>query len=426
MAQGWGLSAKLIGYVAVGALVTSVAVGLARVKSEHKNLDNLFNHSGQNMANTTAAGSASLVVGYDYGNLEILARNVADQANVMGVTILNKDGRTMSQTLLNVNSQYRRYQSPIIFDGKVIGSVAVDISTGMLDKAIDELYMRIIIEQIIIGLILAIIVYLFVSRGIVSPIHNLTMAMESTINKGEPYIAKPIDVTSNDEIGRLINVFNKLNQQLASNYEKLQSKIDLSDQALRNKNIELIARTDELENALEMLSSMATTDWLTKLPNRRHFDEGFEQMLSQAERFKEPLTLVLLDIDNFKDINDTYSHAAGDEVLRQIGGLLKDGVRRSDAPARLGGDEFAILLYHTDETKAETLVRQLLAKIKAHEFNFDGQKISVTLSSGIAEFSATVSSKQSLYFAADKALYTAKNRGRDQFTLYSSLAQQEA
>lgn len=425
MAQGWGLSAKLIGYVAAGAIVTSLAVGIVRVKNEREHLGNLIDHSGQNMANTTAAGAASLVVGYDYGNLEILARNVADQPNVMGVTILNKDGRTMSQTVVTTNRDYRRYQAPIVFDGAVIGSVAVDISTEILDKTIDELYTRIILEQTIIGLILAVIVYLFVSRGIVSPIHDLTMAMEATINRGEPYIAKELQVASNDEIGRLINVFNKLNQQLASNYEKLQSKIDLADQALRGKNIELIARTDELENALEMLSSMATTDWLTKLPNRRRFDETFEQMLSQAERFKEPLSLILIDVDNFKEINDNYSHAAGDEVLRQIGAFLKEGVRRSDAPARLGGDEFGILLYHTDEQQAEILVRQLLKKSRVHEFSFNNQKISVTLSSGVAEYSSLTNTQQSLYYAADKALYTSKHRGRDQYALYSQLPPEE-
>jgi diguanylate cyclase (GGDEF)-like protein len=425
VAQGWGLSAKLIGYIAAGAIVTSVAVGIARVKNEREHLSNMIDYTGQNMANTTAAGAASLVVGYDYGNLEILARNVADQSNVMGVTILNKNGRTMSQTVVNANKEYRRYQAPIVFDGEVIGSVAVDVSTEALDKAIDELYTRIILEQTVIGLILAVIVYLFVSRGIVSPIHNLTMAMEATINKGEPYIAKELEVTSSDEIGRLINVFNKLNQQLASNYEKLQSKIDLADQALRNKNIELIARTDELENALEMLSSMATTDWLTKLPNRRQFDDVFEQMLSQADRFEEPLSLALIDVDNFKEINDTHGHSAGDEVLRQIGAFLKDAVRRSDAPARLGGDEFAILLYHTEEQQAEILVRQLLKKVKAHLFSFDGKTIPVTISAGIAEYSSSTDSKQSLYFAADKALYTAKHRGRDQYILYSRLPQEE-
>lgn len=425
MAQGWGLSAKLIGYVAAGAIVTSVAVGIARVQNEREHLGNMVDYSGQNMANTTAAGAASLVVGYDYGNLEILARNVADQSHVMGVTILNKDGRTMSQTVVNSTRQYRRYQSPIVFDGEVIGSVALDVSTEPLEQAIRELYVRIVLEQAIIGLILAIIVYFFVSRGIVSPILRLSSAMEATINKGEPYIAKPLDVTSGDEIGRLINVFNKLNQQLASNYEKLQSKIDLADQALRNKNIELIARTDELENALELLSSMATTDWLTKLPNRRQFDEGFEQMLSQAERFKEPLSLALIDVDNFKDINDNYGHAAGDEVLRQIGAFLKDAVRRSDAPARLGGDEFAILLYHTGEKQAEVLVRQLLKKMKEHVFSFNGHKILVTLSAGIAEYSQPNNTKQSLYFAADKALYTAKHRGRDQYALFSDLPQEE-
>lgn len=426
MAQGWGLSARLIGYVVVGAIATSVAVGLVRAKIERDRLGELADYAGQNMASTTAAGAASLVAGSDHGNLDILARNVADQAHVTGVTILDKDGRTMSQTVLNSGKKHRRYLAPIVFDGQVVGSVAVNISAAPLDQAFGDLYARIILEQAAIALILAAIVYLFVSRSIVSPLRKLTLAMETSFDKGEPYAAPEIEAADSSEIGRLVRVFNKLNQQLASNREKLQSRIDLAEQALRNKNIELIARTDELENALEMLSAMATTDWLTKLPNRRQFDDTFEQMLSQAERFNEPLSLALIDVDNFNTINDGLGHAAGDEVLRQVGAILRDSVRRADTLARLGGDEFAILLYHTDEEQAGILIRQLLGKIKGHAFSLNGQKISVTLSSGVAERSPANNTRQMIHFAADKALQAAKNSGRDQYALYSGLSQEVA
>ncbi len=426
MAQGWGLSARLIGYVVVGAIATSVAVGLVRAKIERDRLGELADYAGQNMASTTAAGAASLVAGSDHGNLDTLARNVADQAHVTGVTILDKDGRTMSQTVLNSAKKHRRYLAPIVFDGQVIGSVAVNISAAPLDQAIGNLYARIILEQAAIALILAAIVYLFVSRSIVSPLSKLTLAMETSLDKGEPYAAQEIETSDSGEIGRLVRVLNKLNQQLASNREKLQSRIDLAEQALRNKNIELIARTDELESALEMLSAMATTDWLTKLPNRRQFDDTFEQMLSQAGRFNEPLSLALIDVDNFNTINDGLGHAAGDEVLRQVGAILKNNLRRADTLARLGGDEFAILLYHTDEEQAGILVRQLLDKIKGHAFSLNGQKLSVTLSSGVAECSPANNTRQMIHFAADKALQAAKNSGRDQYALYSGLSQEVA
>lgn len=426
MAQGLGLSAKLIGYVAAGAIITSVAAGIARVQNEREHLSRLVDYSGQNMANTTAASAASLVAGFDYGNLEILARNVASQSNVMGVTILNRNGRTMSQTVVNSNRQYRRYQAPIVFDGQTIGSVALDLSTGPLEQAINELYIRIVLEQSIIGLILAIIVYFFVSRGIVSPILRLSSAMESTLNKGAPYVDKPIDVPSNDEIGRLIRVFNQLNQQLASNHEKLQSKIDLADQALRNKNSELIARTDELENALEMLSAMTTTDWLTKLPNRHQFDERLEQMLSQARRFQEPLSLLLIDVGNFSALSDEHGHGAGDELLRQIGGFLKHAVRRSDMPARLGDTEFAVLLYHTSEKQAKALVLQLLENARQHPFSLNGRNVAVRLVAGVAELAPATGTPQALCSAADKALHQARLHGRAQYALYSNLSQDRA
>lgn len=426
MAQGLGLSAKLMGYVAAGAIITSVAIGIARVQNEREHLGSLVDYSGQNMANTTAASAASLVVGFDYGNLEILARNVAAQSNVMGVTILNRNGRTMSQTVVNTDRQYRRYQAPVVFDGQTVGSVALDLSTEPFERAISELYLRIVIEQTIIGLILAVIVYFFVSRGIVSPILRLSSAMEATINKGEPYVAKQLDVPSNDEIGRLIRVFNQLNQQLASNHEKLQNKIDFADQALRNKNSELIARTDELENALEMLSTITTTDGLTKLPNRQQFDERLDQALSQAERFGEPLALALIDVDNLGEVNEKHGHDAGDELLRQTGTFLRDAVRRSDTPARLSGSEFAVLLYHTDERQAETFIRQLLDKARQQTFSLNGQDVPARLIVGIAERTSVTHTRQSISLAADRALNRARRSGPDQYAIYSKLQQERA
>ncbi len=415
----FGLSIKLIGYVMAGVLITSAAIGVMRVQNERGPLSDLINKSGQSVANATASGAASLVAGYDYGNLEILAANVARQANVIRVIIQNQGGRVMSQAVGNETGASKRFESAIMFDGQTIGNVSVDISTSALENALSALYWRVFVEQIVFGAVLGLIVYFFTASGIVSPILKLTMAMEEAVNKGDSFVARDLEVKSRDEIGRLVSVFNSLNKSLSSYHHQLHSKIDFANQELQVKNVQLEKRTQELERALDMLGTMATTDWLTELPNRRKFDETLSRMFHQSQRFAEEITLVLFDIDHFKLINDSHGHGAGDQVLRDIGTLLRLHVRKSDLPARLGGDEFGIILYHTTATQAETFVVNLLDGVREYAFEYDGFRLNVGLSVGIAQFDASMKAPQALYYAADHALYQSKKAGRGRYSVFS-------
>ncbi len=415
----FGLSFKLIGYVAAGVLITSAAIGVVRVQNERGPLSELIGKAGQSVANATASGAAALIAGYDYGNLEILAGNVSQQANVIHVVIRNRAGRIMSEAGSPENGASNRYEADVMFEGRKIGDVTVDMSTAVLERALDALYWRVFTEQLVFGAILGLIVYLFTASGIVSPIRRLTMAMEETVEEGDAFIPRVLEVRSRDEIGRLVSVFNAMNESLASYHHQLQGRIDFANQELREKNIELAGRTRELERALELLNTMATTDWLTELPNRRKFDEAISRMFHQSERFAETITLVLLDIDRFKQINDGHGHGAGDAVLRDMGGILRQHVRRSDLAARLGGDEFGIILYHTGSEQAVQLVEKLVGSIRAHAFRFEDITLNASVSIGIAQRDETMKSAQALYNAADKALYRAKLGGRNRYSVYA-------
>jgi len=413
-----GLSIKLMGYVAAGVLVTSAIIGVVRVQNERGPLSDLIGKAGQSVANATASGAASLIAGYDYGNLEILTGNVSQQANVIRVIVRNQSGRVMTQTTTVKADNFKRFESQVMFDGQAIGSVAVDVSTDALENALRAMYWRVLVEQLIFGAILVLIVYFVTARGIVSPIRHVTRVMEDAVAKGGAFVARDLEVRSQDEIGRLITVFNALNKSLASYHHKLKGKIDLANQELREKNSQLGGRTQELERALEMLNTMATTDWLTELPNRRKFDEALSRMFHQSERFAEEITLVLFDIDRFKLINDSHGHGAGDQVLRDIGTLLHLHVRKSDQPARLGGDEFGVVLYHTNTEQAASFVDKLMDSVRTHVFDYDGFQLKVRISVGIAQYDANMKTSQALYYAADKALYQAKRGGRDRYSVY--------
>ena len=413
-----GLSVKLMGYVMAGVFITSAGIGVVRVQNERGPLGELIGRAGQSVANATASGAASLIAGYDYGNLEILAGNVSQQANVIRVVIRNAVGRVMAQTPPVGATAFKRFESSVVFEGGVIGSVAIDVSTEALENALGELYWRVFVEQLVFGSILGLIVYFFTARGIVTPVRKLTMAMEEAVEKGDSFVAHDLEVKSRDEIGRLVTVFNALNKSLASYHHRLQGKIDVANQELREKNIQLSGRTEELEHALDKLNTMATTDWLTELPNRRKFDDSLSRMFHQSRRFAEDITLVLLDVDSFKLINDSYGHGAGDQVLRDIGTLLRLHVRRSDLPARVGGDEFGVALSHTGREQARLFVENLMESVQSHAFNYDGVEIMVGVSVGIAQYADFMKTPQALYCAADKALYQAKKEGRGRYWVF--------
>jgi diguanylate cyclase (GGDEF)-like protein len=167
-----------------------------------------------------------------------------------------------------------------------------------------------------------------------------------------------------------------------------------------------------LNNAwlLEQVRRLAGSDALTGLPNRRHFEESLERELARAERTEQPVNLLMLDIDHFKRINDTYGHQTGDAVLRAVGRRLSETVRVGDVVARYGGEEFTIVMPSADTEDAVVLADRILRAVEQID-------IPVTVSIGIATFLRHAADGSSLVEAADRALYESKRSGRNRSTV---------
>ena len=196
--------------------------------------------------------------------------------------------------------------------------------------------------------------------------------------------------------------------------EKLSKRdIDYLEQLTRQA-----AATINRANSYSTILQYATLDALTNLNNRRQFETRLGQEISITKRQNNPLCAMMIDIDFFKSVNDTYGHAAGDEVLRTVAGIIKQTLRESDIPARYGGEEFAVLLPFTHIEEAKIVGERLRkavesASISINQETEDQKQISVTISMGIAEFDR-VESGEILFERADKALYEAKTNGRNQ------------
>lgn len=162
----------------------------------------------------------------------------------------------------------------------------------------------------------------------------------------------------------------------------------------------------------QRINTLATTDSLTDLPNRRGFDILAAQALQEAQRDSSPLCAILLDLDNFKQINDSHGHLAGDEVLRSFAGQLRERLRRSDILCRWGGEEFILLLKNTGRQHAFELAEQLRRHCAEQRYQVGGQSLQITASLGLSQWHPG-ETLHALLARTDRALYRAKQAGRN-------------
>ncbi len=189
--------------------------------------------------------------------------------------------------------------------------------------------------------------------------------------------------------------------------------------------VELIApyATSALENAwlFSKIETLAITDELSGVYNRHHFNHVLKQEFERSVRYERPLSLIIIDIDNFKDINDQYGHICGDDVIRQYGAMLNENVRTTDILARFGGDEFAIIMPETNAQQALAVTRKIESLCNQRKFNLGHDEISVTISIGLAEIIRSVDLKpEDLIHKADHAMYQAKKQGRSRTVLFEN------
>ena len=227
------------------------------------------------------------------------------------------------------------------------------------------------------GLLLATLLAALAAIGLSRPIRRLALAAHA-MRAGD--LARRTGIRRHDEIGELGRAFDEM--------------------------------AESLEEHVEQVRQLAVTDELTGLANRRRFVEELRREVNRHKRFESVMCVVFLDIDHFKQVNDTYGHAEGDEVLVAIADALREGVRSVDVPCRHGGEEFAVILPNTDLAAAVAVAERLRAAVAQQPMGRDGQ-VHVTLSAGVSIYPEDGSSAEQLLEVADQRLYQAKEGGRN-------------
>jgi diguanylate cyclase (GGDEF)-like protein len=256
---------------------------------------------------------------------------------------------------------------------------------------------RIIMADLFI-LCVFIIAALRVVRPILRPIRALAVGAKK-IKEG--MVGVKIKAASDDEIGLMIHTFNEMAQEISMGRVKLQAK-----------NKELNARNEELQVLNVRLEELSITDGLTGLFNHRHFWHLLHNELSRADRSKGDLAIVLLDIDDFKKVNDQFGHPVGDVLLQSFADVVRESVRETDIVARYGGEEFAVMLPNTERTGAMRVAEKIRRSIEQMDFKVPDTDITITVTASIG-VSIYQGNRRELFKAVDQALYVSKNKGKN-------------
>ncbi|MBC7699397.1 diguanylate cyclase [Aquabacterium sp.] len=224
------------------------------------------------------------------------------------------------------------------------------------------------------------------------------------VESGRPGASIPL-LESSSEVLSLATALNRMTRRLITLNEQMEDKVKL--------------RTQELEAANRELDRQSRSDHLTGVLNRRGFEAQLKIALSSARRRNSPISVIMVDLDHFKMVNETHGHDAGDQVIRHLSDTLRQRVRDSDIVARMGGEEFVVMLPDTDAKGAQILAEELVKVVASRQAPVAGK---VTISAGVSELNMKLEDLAEMLKGADEALYVAKRSGRNQAILHDASA----
>ena len=411
------------------AAVLAVVLVAYFTYSGMKALDAELRERGMAVVRYLAPVSEYGVIAGNMESLQSLAQTTVQQPGIKAAIVFNREGRTLAVSgRVSLSSEQLRTQpgmpgmvaedekwiafgAPIqrtLADADVlfepsgskastesIGKIFVELDKGEVTNQQQALLQR-GLAIIAFGLLLVALLAIAMADSLIRPVERLVRAVRA-MSKGD--LESRVAETSAAEIGELERGFNEMAAHMAEVHQTMQERI---------------------EEATAQLAFQARHDPLTGLINRREFEARLEQAIATAQAGGGESTLLFIDLDRFKPVNDTCGHLAGDDLLRQISRLLQGRLREEDTLARVGGDEFAVLLHHCTGNRALQVAEGFCTLTAAYRFIWQDKIFSVGASIGLTTIGRHTHNVAEALAAGDAACYMAKEHGRNRVHIHQS------
>lgn len=403
-----------------------------RLVSPAKKKENVLeeiSRRGSDISRFVAASLAYSVVGYDYHTIQLLLDEIVSFEDIGYAKVMSTRG-IMAESgsvdaLAEGDQKLVMFNEQIKIDDQVVGQLHMVLSTRATILRLELQKYDLVKREAILILLIALGEFLALSFIIIRPVSIMTESLNQSIdNQGK--IAGEIPIYSQDEFGLLASQFNSLREQLNTVNEALQSKIEMSDKKLIENNQRLQTQAVELLRMNKEFKHMAATDSLTGLFNRRHFCDLMEKEIALSRRHGDTNSILLIDIDHFKKINDTFGHVEGDLVLESFADTLKRNIRQTDILCRIGGEEFVIFCRRSGKRDSIVAAENIRSIINEQVFDLNGRSIHITTSIGIVTFPyGNLENINDILKCADVALYYCKENSRIQVAHFLNLSESE-
>ena len=389
----------------ISSSIVTVAFGtyeLSSAKGEQiESLNSLSNMMSPNIA--------TALIFEDLEAIQELIKPILTRTDVISAIVTNRTGDIVAKAnshMLSDNVEHAvEVKKQLTIDGNNVGELVIYANNSYINNRID-FYVKFIISLTLLSFAVSLIISLLLRRRFLSPILYLAQTAND-ITKSNDYSLRA-EQLSNDEVGELTVCFNDMLYTIEQREHALENQVK--------------TRTQELENANSELHRYAYQDGLTDLPNRRFFYEEIQTLISNDNT---SFALIFLDLDGFKDVNDSLGHDYGDLLLHHVANRLKACIKDEDIIARLGGDEFTLILKNANQTiavkVADKIKQALLKPIQLKE-----ETVCVTASIGITLYPEHGSTVEKLVKRADQAMYLSKKKGRNRYEFFSYSIEEKA
>jgi len=364
------------------------------------------------------------VVSYNYHALELILQDLIRNQDVVYARVENNRGNVMAVagTPPASGDLSKSFNHDIRLNGELLGQLHISLSSERMIATLEARQRDTLLGQVAAIAIVMAIGFIALSVLIIRPLSLMSRIIGTNLQTGGRRLEE-IPLVSNDEIGDLAQGFNKLSHHLNESRDTLESRIDLANQELQDAYRQLSVQANELKDMNRELEQLSITDPLTGLYNRRYFEKLMENEVAQSVRNDSTISILLLDIDNLKTINEQHGHGVGDEVLRSVARIINENMRLTDVACRYASDEFFILCRRATIASAIAIADSLHQAIVSEPLQVMETSFNLSLSIGVATIPGVrqVTTANQFFSNAEEALRHAKQDGRNGVVHFSMI-----